>query len=286
VVTWEDGRFRIHRFASAERIPPEALSFPQPIQWRAPDGTAVHGLYYPPASPEVRGVGLPPALISIHGGPTSQRVMSYNADAQFFATRGFAYLEVNYRGSTGYGRSYRDALKGKWGLLDVEDAVGGARALAEQGLADPQRQVIIGGSAGGYTVLNALIRHPGFFRAGVCLFGVTNLFTLAAETHKFEAHYLDSLVGPLPEAAERYREWSPIFHADRIRDPVAIFQGEEDRVVPPSQAEAIVEALRRRGVPHFYRLYPGEGHGWRRAETIARFYREVLEFLRQHVLFA
>ncbi|GBD08583.1 Dipeptidyl aminopeptidase BIII [Candidatus Thermoflexus japonica] len=286
VISWEDGRIRVHRYTSAERVPLEALSSPQPIQWPAPDGTMVHGLYYPPAGSGIEGKGLPPAIISIHGGPTSQRVMSYNADAQFFATRGFAYLEVNYRGSTGYGRSYRDALKGNWGVLDVEDAVGGARALVERGLADPRRLVIMGGSAGGYTVLNALIRYPGFFRAGICLFGVTNLFTLAAETHKFEAHYLDTLVGPLPEAAERYRERSPIFHADRIQDPVAIFQGAEDQVVPPNQAEAIVDALRRRGVPHLYRLYPGEGHGWRRAETIIAFYREVLDFLRQYVLFA
>ncbi|MFN3928909.1 MAG: S9 family peptidase, partial [Thermoflexus sp.] len=286
LVTWEGGSFTVHRYSSAERVPPAHLASPQPIQWKAPDGTTVHGLYYPPTHPECTGSGLPPAIISIHGGPTSQRVATYNADAQFFATRGFAYLEVNYRGSTGYGRSYRDALKEKWGLLDVEDAVGGAQALVEKGLADPRRLVIMGGSAGGYTVLNALIRYPGFFRAGICLFGVTNLFTLAAETHKFEAHYLDTLVGPLPEAAERYREWSPIFHADRIRDPIAIFQGAEDRVVPPNQAEAIVEVLRRRGVPHLYRVYPGEGHGWRRAETITAFYQEVLDFLRQYVLFA
>ena len=166
------------------------------------------------------------------------------------------------------------------------DAVSGAQALVDGGLADPRRLVIMGGSAGGYTVLNALIRHPGFFRAGICLFGITNLFALAAETHKFEAHYLDTLVGPLPEAADRYRERSPLFHADRIRDPVALFQGSEDRIVPPSQAEAIVEALRRNGVPHLYRLYPGEGHGWRRPETRVAFYQEVLAFLRQHVLFA
>jgi len=286
IVSWEAGRLQTHRFSSAERIPPDRLSSPRPIQWKAPDGTTLHGLYYPPAGPGVEGSGPPPAILSVHGGPTSQRVLTYNADAQFFATRGFAYLEVNYRGSTGYGRSYRDALYGRWGLLDVEDTVSGARALVEQGLADPQRLVIMGGSAGGYTVLNALIRYPGFFRAGICLFGVTNLFTLAAETHKFEARYLDRLVGPLPEAAARYREWSPIFHADRIQDPVAIFQGAEDRVVPPAQAEAIAEVLRRRGVPHLYRVYPGEGHGWRRAETIAAFYQEVLSFLRQHVLFA
>ncbi len=153
--------------------------------------------------------------------------------------------------------------------------MGGARARVERGLADPRR-LAIRGSAGGYTVLNALIRYPGFFRAGICLFGVTNLFTLAAETHKFEAHYLDTLVGPLPEAAERYRAWSPILHADRIPDPVAIFQGAEDRGVPPSQAEARADALRRRGVPHLDRLYPGEGHGGRRPETLTPFDQEVV----------
>lgn len=286
VVTWEEGRLRVHRFASAERIPPDHLAFPRPLRWTAPDGATVYGLYYPPTAPGIAGAGRPPAILLVHGGPTSQRVATYSPDAQFFATRGFAVLEVNYRGSTGYGRSYRDALKGRWGELDVMDVVSGARMLVEQGLADPERLVVMGGSAGGYTVLNALIRHPGLFRAGICLYGVANLFTLAAETHKFEAHYLDTLVGPLPEAAARYREWSPIFHADRIQDPLAIFHGAEDRVVPLAQAEAIVEVLRRRGVPHLYRVYPGEGHGWRRAETIAAFYREVLEFLHQHVLFA
>ena len=286
LITWEAGRIRIHRYSSAERVPPDHLASPQHLSWKAPDGATVYGLYYPPTHPRIAGHGRPPAILLIHGGPTSHRVATYSPDAQFFATRGFAVLEVNYRGSTGYGRAYRDALKGQWGVLDVVDAVSGAQALVDHGLADPRRLVIMGGSAGGYTVLNALIRHPGFFRAGICLFGVTNLFALAAETHKFEAHYLDTLVGPLPEAADRYRERSPVFHADRIRDPVAIFQGSEDRVVPPSQAEAIVEALQRNGVPHLYRLYPGEGHGWRRPETRIAFYQEVLAFLRQHVLFA
>jgi dipeptidyl aminopeptidase/acylaminoacyl peptidase len=146
--------------------------------------------------------------------------------------------------------------------------------------------VIMGGSAGGYTVLQSLIRYPGVFKAGLCLYGVTNLFTLATDTHKFEQHYLDSLIGPLPQTAERYRERSPEFHADLIRDPVAIFQGEEDQVVPKSQAEAIITALRCGGVPHEYHLYPGEGHGWRKAETIETFYQDVLKFLRQYVLYA
>ena len=286
IVTWEEGRLTVQRRSTSETVPPADLPTPQAISWKAPDGTTVHGLYYPPTSSRYTGTGLPPAIVNIHGGPTSQRVASYSADAAFFTSRGFGYLEVNYRGSTGYGRSYMAALKGHWGEYDVEDAVGAAQALAAQKLADPQRLVIKGGSAGGYTVLNVLIHHPGTFKAGICLFGVSNLFTLAADTHKFEERYLDSLVGPLPEAAERYRAWSPVFHADRIRDPIAIFQGAEDKVVPPDQSESIVAALRARGVPHLYRLFEGEGHGWRKAETIATYYEEVLRFLREHVLFA
>ncbi len=286
IVTWEQGRMRIHRRSTSEVIPLDDQAEPVPIQWQAEDGTTVHALYYPPTNSRFEGAGLPPAIINIHGGPTSQRVANYNADAQFFASRGWAYVEVNYRGSTGYGKSYMDALKGHWGEYDVADAVGAARALADQGLADPKRMVIKGGSAGGYTVLNTLIRYPGVFKAGICLFGVSNLFTLAADTHKFEERYLDSLVGPLPEAAERYREWSPIFHADRIRDPIAVFQGDEDKVVPPDQSESIVSVLKANRVPHIYRLYKGEGHGWRKAETIETYYRDVLAFLREHVLFS
>ncbi len=286
LIVWTPEGIAVQRRSSSETIAPEDLPTPQPIEWKAPDGTTVHGLYYPPTSSRYEGRGLPPAIVSIHGGPTGQRVASYSAEAAFFTSRGYGFLEVNYRGSTGYGRSYMLKLREHWGVYDVEDAVGGARALGEQGLADPKRLAIMGGSAGGYTVLNTLIHHPGVFKAGICLFGVTNLFTLAADTHKFEERYLDSMVGPLPEAADRYRDWSPIFHADKIQDPIAVFQGKEDKVVPPDQAETIVEVLRSRGVPHIYRLYEGEGHGWRKAETIEAFYTDVERFLRQHVLFA
>ncbi len=286
VVVWNGERWEVRARSATEGVPLDDLAEPVPITWKTTDGTTVHGLYYPPTNRRFSGQGLPPAIVNIHGGPTSQRVMTYNADAQFFASRGWAYLEVNYRGSTGYGRSYMEMLKGHWGEYDVEDAVTAARALSEQGLADPKRLVIKGGSAGGYTVLNTLIRHPGVFKAGVCLYGVSNLFTLAAETHKFESRYLDSLVGPLPEAAEKYRAWSPIFHADRIRDPIIIFQGDEDKVVPPEQAESIVRVLRANRVPHVYRLFKGEGHGWRKAETIEAYYNELLSFLRQYVLYA
>ncbi len=286
VTVWNGERWTTQRYSTAETVAAADLPTPRPITWTAPDGTTVHGLFYPPTSSRFSGSGLPPAIVNIHGGPTGQARAAYSADAAFFTSRGYAYLDVNYRGSTGYGRSYMLALRERWGVVDTEDAIGAARALVEQGLADGQRLVIKGGSAGGYTVLNVLARHPGVFRAGICLYGVSNLFTLAADTHKFEERYLDSMVGPLPETADRYRAWSPIFHADGIRDPIAIFQGKEDKVVPPDQAETIVEVLRARRVPHIYRLYEGEGHGWRKTETIEAYYADVERFLKQYVLFA
>jgi dipeptidyl aminopeptidase/acylaminoacyl peptidase len=174
----------------------------------------------------------------------------------------------------------------RWGKVDVEDAVGAANLLESQGLVDGKRLVISGGSAGGYTVLNALVWHPGRFKAGICRYGVSNLFSLAMDTHKFESHYNDSLVGPLPEAAGRCHAWSPIFHASRIQDPLAVFQGSEDNVVPPDQSEAIVQALASRGVPHIYRLYEGEGHGFRKSENIADYLHQTERFMQQYVLFS
>ena len=278
---------RVARRASAEQVPASALAPMRPVSWLAPDGTQVHGNFYAPTSRRFEGAGdQPPAIVMIHGGPTSQRTAAFEARSQFFATRGWAVLDVNYRGSTGYGRAYMEALMGKWGVLDVEDAVGAVEFLGQEGLADPERVAIMGGSAGGYTVLHALVKHPGVFAAGVSMYGISNLFTLAAGTHKFEASYNDSLIGPLPQAAELYRERSPIFHVEALQDPVAIFQGDEDKVVPRDQADRIVDSLRARGVPHEYHVYEGEGHGWRRAETIEHFYEATLAFLKTHVLFA
>lgn len=285
VVIYENGQQFIERRSTGESVPVEDLPEPRPIEWPAPDGTVVHGLYYPPTSQRYTSDGLPPTIVNIHGGPTSSRVRSYNADAAYFATRGYAFLEVNYRGSSGYGRSYMLMLRQKWGLLDTEDAAGAAGALAALGLADPQRIVIMGGSSGGYTVLNALIHFPGAFKAGVNLFGVANLFDFLIGTHKFEERYNDSLVGTLPEAAGRYKAWSPVFHAGQIKDPVAVFQGADDKVVPPEHSEQIVAALRANKVPHIYKLYPGEGHGFRKTETIIDFYESLERFLKQYVLF-
>jgi dipeptidyl aminopeptidase/acylaminoacyl peptidase len=267
-------------------VPAAELSTPQALTWATAGGDMVHGLFYAPRSTRFQGLEQPPAIIYIHGGPTAQAVASFHSPTQFFTTRGYAVLQVNHRGSTGYGKAYVEALRGQWGVYDVEDTVSGAQYLLEQGLASAHHLVIMGGSAGGYTVLQTLVRHPGFFKAAICLYGISNLFTLAATTHKFEAHYLDSLIGPLPEAAALYRERSPLFAADRLRDPIALFQGEIDQVVPKAQADAIVASLKSRGVPHEYHVYAGEGHGWRKAETIAHFYTAVDAFLRQYVLFA
>jgi len=286
VVRWDGHSLQVEARSTGESLDPEFCPSPQAITWKAPDGTPVYGLYTPPAHPEYSGSGLPPAILHIHGGPTSQTPVCFSPEAVYYTSRGFGYLVVNYRGSTGYGRTYRNALRQRWGEADVEDAVGGAKALGELGLADPRRLVIEGGSAGGYTVLNALVHYPGVFKAGVCEYGVSNLFTLAADTHKFELRYEDSMVGPLPEAAARYQAWSPIFHAASIRDPLAVFQGKDDKVVPPAQSEEIVAALRQNGVPHIYRLYDGEGHGFRRRENIIDFYQETERFLRQYVIFA
>jgi dipeptidyl aminopeptidase/acylaminoacyl peptidase len=282
----DSAQVRVWAHSGHETLAPEVLSRPEPVAWPTTEGDQAYGLLYRPVEEHFEGIGKPPAIVMVHGGPTGQTAARFAADVQFLTTRGYVVLAVNYRGSSGYGRAYQDALRERWGIYDVDDAVSGARFLADTGCADPDRIVIMGGSAGGYTVLQALINHPGVFKAGVCLYGVTNLFSLASDTHKFEQHYLDSLIGPLPETAQRYRERSPIFFADRIADPVAIFQGEDDRVVPPNQAETIVAALRRKGVPHEYYLYPGEGHGWRKTETIDAFYTTLLRFLKQYVLLA
>jgi dipeptidyl aminopeptidase/acylaminoacyl peptidase len=280
------GAARIHRRSGDEQIDPAGLSRPTSLSWPAPDNSPVHGLYYPPASASIASNGKPPAIVRVHGGPTDQATARWDGATQFLATRGYAVLQLNYRGSTGYGRAYMEALRGEWGVVDVEDAAGAAHFLAHSGLADAERLAIMGSSAGGFTVLNTLIRHPGLFRAALCMYGVTDLFGLAAETHKFEERYTDSLVGPLPGAAARYRERSPAFHAEQIADALALFQGSDDEVVPPSQADAIVARLRASGVPHEYHVYAGEGHGWRKPETIAQFWETVERFLRNYLIFA
>ncbi len=279
-------RIEVHQSSRSVAIDPAYLSQPRSLSWHSPTPASeafCFGLYYPPQNPGFESSGAPPAILKIHGGPTSQYRAEYHAETQFLTSRGFAVLELNYRGSSGYGKAYAQALRGNWGILDVEDTHSAAQHLIGQGLADAKRLILMGGSAGGYTVLLCLIAYPGVFKAAICRYAVSNLLTLAADTHKFEQHYLDSLVGVLPRDRDRYEQRSPVFSADKIQNPVAIFQGEEDLVVPPSQTDQIVESLTRRGVPHVYRLYPGEGHGWRGSETIRDYYKTVEAFLTEQL---
>ena len=276
----------VHRRSSTENVATSGLAAAEAISWTGHDGEMAYGLYYAPTSNQYEGVGAPPLIVYIHGGPTSQVMARYYGEVQRFATMGYAVLMVNHRGGTGYGRAYMNKLRGNWGIYDVEDSASGAAYLASKGLADPKKFVILGGSAGGYTVLQSLVSKPGFYKAGVCLYGVSNQFGLAMDTHKFEAHYSDTLLGPLPQAADLYRERSPLFHADKIIDAMIVFQGEDDNVVPRNQSDAIVESLKARGILHEYHVYAGEGHGWRKPETIEHYHNAVSRFLTQYVVYA
>jgi dipeptidyl aminopeptidase/acylaminoacyl peptidase len=280
------GTSRIVSRASGETVPQAALSECRALSWKTAGDETAHGLFYEPHSDRFESTGKPPLLVLVHGGPTGQTKAAWSPTTQFFATRGYAVLSVNYRGSTGYGRQYMLRLRGNWGICDVEDCISGAQFLAAQGKVDGARTAIMGGSAGGFTVLQTMVRHPDAFTAGISMYGVANQFNLAADTHKFEARYLDTLLGPLPEAAAIYRQRSPVYHASAIRRPLAIFQGDIDQVVPREQSDSIAAALARSGTPHVYHVYEGEGHGWRKTETIVHFYQAVEDFLRKYVLFA
>jgi dipeptidyl aminopeptidase/acylaminoacyl peptidase len=241
----------------------------EPIEFPTTGGKTAFGLFYPPHNPDYAGGAdeRPPLLVKCHGGPTSSASSTLNLGTQFWTSRGIAVLDVNYGGSTGFGREYRERLKLSWGIVDVDDCVNGAGYLAQQGLVDPKRIVISGGSAGGYTTLAALAFRD-FFQGGASYYGVSDAAGLARDTHKFESRYLDWLIGPYPEMESRYRERSPVYHADRISKPVIFFQGAEDAVVPPNQTEVMVEALRRNGNAVGYFLFTGEQHGFRQAANI------------------
>jgi dipeptidyl aminopeptidase/acylaminoacyl peptidase len=210
---------------------------------------------------------LPPMITLIHGGPTGFASPEFKIGYQFWTSRGFAILDVNYSGSTGFGRDYRDRLKGRWGVIDVQDCISGAVSMGTQRFADPARLAIRGGSAGGFTVLAALTTSE-VFNAGISRYGIADLEALAKDTHKFESRYLDSLVGPYPEDRSVYFERSPINHLDQLSAPILLLQGAEDMVVPPQQAEMLADAARRRQLPVALIMFQGEGHGFRRAETI------------------
>jgi dipeptidyl aminopeptidase/acylaminoacyl peptidase len=265
------GRLETLRRSSNLQIDRGYLSIPQSISFSTTNGDVAYGFFYPPQNQDYRAPAgeRPPLLVKSHGGPTAATSTAFNLKIQYWTSRGFAVLDVNYRGSTGYGRAYRDALKGQWGIVDVDDCANGASYLVAAGEVDGDRLVIDGGSAGGYTTLCALTFRD-VFKAGASYYGVSDLEALATDTHKFEARYLDSLIGPYPERKDLYIARSPIHFTDQLNCPVIFFQGDEDRVVPPNQAELMVNALRQKGLPVAYVLYEGEQHGFRKAENIKR----------------
>lgn len=268
----------------------EIISVPEAFRFDSVDAEGAprtgHALYYPPTGMyDGYADELPPLLVTIHGGPTSSAQPVFNVGLQYWTSRGFGVVDVNYGGSTGYGRAYREQLKGAWGIIDVADCMAAARALGDAGRVDPERMAIRGGSAGGFTTLAALARPDTPFAAGADHFGVADLEALAQETHKFESRYLDLLISPYPQARDTFVQRSPITHVGELRTPLIVLQGGEDAVVPPNQSEIIVEALREREIPVAYLLFPDEQHGFRRAENIRRaldaelyFYSRVFGF--------
>jgi dipeptidyl aminopeptidase/acylaminoacyl peptidase len=259
------------------------ISTPQEVEFPSADGRSSYAIVYEPANPGfVAPDGeLPPLLVDVHGGPTAAAAAELDVDIQYWTSRGFVVACVNYGGSTGYGRQYRELLNGAWGLVDVEDSISLARWLADQGRVDPARMAIRGGSAGGYTTLAALVAPDNPFTAGADYFGVADLEAMAADTHKFESRYLDGLIAPYPEGREVYEERSPIHHIDRFTQPLIVLQGLEDEVVPPNQATMIVEALQAKQVPVAYLPFEGEQHGFRREENIRRALDGELSFYSQ-----
>lgn len=272
--------------SSGNAVDPAYISLPESIEFPTEHGRTAHAFHYPPRNPEYAAPQgeLPPLLVMSHGGPTGAASTALDLKTQFWTSRGFSVLDVNYGGSTGYGRAYRRRLEGGWGVVDVDDCAHGARYLVARGVVDGNRLAITGSSAGGYTTLCALT-FRSLFRAGASYYGIGDLEAMAQDTHKFEAHYLDTLVGPYPERQDLYRARSPIHHTECLSCPVIFFQGLEDRIVLPSQAEAMVQALRQKGLPVAYLAFAGEQHGFRRRETIRRaleaelcFYAQVFGF--------
>lgn len=277
---------QVLRRSSSVSIDPGYISIPQVIEFPTELGRTAHALFYAPKNRDyIAPEGeRPPLLVKSHGGPTAATSTQLNLGIQYWTSRGIAVLDVNYGGSSGYGRPYRERLNGQWGIVDVDDCVNGARCLVQQGKGDGNRLAIDGGSAGGYTTLCALTFRQ-VFKAGASFYGISDLEALEIDTHKFEARYSHSLVGPYPERRDLYRERSPIHFIDQISCPMILFQGLEDKVVPPSQSEMMFEAVRKKGLPVAYVAFEGEQHGFRRAENIKRaldgelyFYSKVFAF--------
>jgi dipeptidyl aminopeptidase/acylaminoacyl peptidase len=280
------------RSSSSVEVDEGYFSIPRQIEFPTEGGVTAFAHFYPPRNRDLAGAEgeRPPLIVMSHGGPTGEATPGFSLEMQFWTSRGFAVVDVNYGGSTGFGRAYRQRLNGNWGIVDTADCIAAARWLAEQGEVDGDRLLITGGSAGGYTTLCALTMHDGF-AAGSSYFGLADLESfVTGGTHKFESRYLFTLVGPYPEEAERYRSRSPITFTDGISCPMLLLQGAEDRVVPPAQAEIMVEALKRKALPYAYLLFEGEQHGFRKAESTRRaleaelsFYAQVLGFERDDV---
>src|SRR5215472_1263706 len=267
----KSGTFNVLRRSSTVQVDPGYLSMPQSIEFPTENGLTAYGLYYPPRNKDFHGPvdQRPPLIVMSHGGPTAAASSALSLSVQYWTSRGFAVLDVNYGGSTGYGRSYRERLNGQWGVVDVDDCVNGAKFLAAHGQVDPNRLIIRGGSAGGYTTLAALTFRDGF-KAGASYYGISDLEALEKEGHKFESRYSHSLVAPYPQGRDLYIRRSPIHYTDRLSCPIILFQGLEDKVVPPNQAEMMYTAVKAKGLPVAYVPFEGEQHGFRKAENIKR----------------
>ncbi|CAH1792051.1 unnamed protein product [Owenia fusiformis] len=285
-VNTNSGNTEVLRESKKVAIDKEYFSIPTEIKWPTANDAISYGYFYPPKNKDFTGPedSLPPLLVRVHGGPTSRCSSNLSLTYQYFTTRGFAVLDVNYRGSTGYGKQYRNALRMNWGITDVEDCCSGAQFLADQKKVDPARLCIDGGSAGGYTTL-ACLAFQDVFKAGASHYGVADCEALAADTHKFESRYLDNLIGPYPQAKATYQERSPIHHIKNFNCPLALFQGDEDKIVPPNQAEMMYNAIKEKGLPTVYVLFQGEQHGFRKAENVQKaldgefnFYSQVFGF--------
>jgi dipeptidyl aminopeptidase/acylaminoacyl peptidase len=279
VVDVANGSYRTVRSAGDPGLPADMVSHVQAISFPTAGGKTAYANYYPPKNPGFRAPegAKPPLLVLVHGGPTGQAAGSFSPTIQFWTTRGFAVADVDYRGSAGYGRAYRQSLNGQWGVVDVEDVVAVAKYLGGAGRIDPDHAAIRGGSAGGYTVLAALSQTT-VFKAGADYYGISDMTALARDTHKFESRYVDNLIGPLPAAQAIYDQRSPLNHLDGFSAPLIVFQGAEDPVVPPNQSRMIVDALKKRGAPVAYMQFAGEGHGLRKAESIVASLNAELSF--------
>lgn len=275
----DTSRLEVLRRSSSIKVDAGYISTPQAIEFPTEQGLTAHAFFYPPRNQDYIGPadGRPPLIVQSHGGPTGFSSNILDLGTQYWTSRGLAILDVNYGGSTGYGREYRQRLEGQWGIIDVDDCINGARYLVQRGLVDGNRLAIAGGSAGGYTTLSALT-FRNIFKAGASYFGLSDLEAFAQDTHKFESRYLSRLVAPYPERRDLYIERSPIRFLDQLSCPVIFFQGLDDKIVLPNQAELMVEALRTKGVPVAYLAFEGEGHGFRLAENIKRALEAELYF--------